>query len=44
MEAVTDYRNHLRSLELVDVDPVLGDRTAELARELAASAFGKRVC
>jgi len=44
MEAVADYRNHLRSFELVDVDPVLGDRTAELAREPAAAAFGKQVC
>jgi len=45
MEAVADYRDHLRSFELVGVNPVLDDhnRTAELAYELAASAFGKRV-
>jgi arginase len=45
MEAVADHRDHLRSFELVEVNPILDDhnRTAELACELAASAFGKRV-
>jgi len=45
MEAVAAHRDHLRSLELVEVNPILDDhnRTAELACELAASAFGKRV-
>jgi len=45
MEAVAGHRDHLRSLELVEVNPILDDhnRTAELACELAASAFGKRV-
>ncbi|WP_262176914.1 arginase [Haloarcula laminariae] len=45
MEAVADYRDQLRSFELVEVNPILDDhnRTAELACELAASAFGKRV-
>ncbi|MFB6154733.1 MAG: arginase [Haloferacaceae archaeon] len=35
----------LRSLELVEVNPILDDRneTAALATELAASAFGKRI-
>ena len=45
MESVAEYRDRLRSLELVEVNPILDDhnRTAELACELAASAFGKRV-
>ena len=45
MEAVADYHDRLRALELVEVNPILDDhnRTAELACELAASAFGKRV-
>jgi len=45
MESVARYRDQLRALELVEVNPVLDDhnRTAELACELAASAFGKRV-
>jgi arginase len=45
MECVAKRRNRLRSLELVEVNPILDDhnRTAELACELAASAFGKRV-
>ncbi|MDS0258440.1 arginase [Haloarcula sp. S1CR25-12] len=45
MEAVARYRDQLRSFELVEVNPILDDhnRTAELACELAASAFGKRV-
>ncbi len=45
MEAVAEHRDQLRSFELVEVNPILDDhnRTAELACELAASAFGKRV-
>jgi arginase len=45
MEHVAEYQNQLRSLELVEVNPILDDhnRTAELACELAASALGKRV-
>jgi len=45
MEYVADCRERLRSLELVEVNPILDDhnQTAELACELAASAFGKRV-
>ena len=45
MEAVAQYRDRLRAVELVEVNPILDDhnRTAELACELAASAFGKRV-
>jgi arginase len=45
MECVANRRNQLRSLELVEVNPILDDHnsTAELACELAASAFGKRV-
>jgi len=43
LEAVAD--RELRSLELVEVNPILDkqNRTAELAVELAASGFGKRV-
>ncbi len=38
-------RATVRSLELVEVNPILDDhnRTAELAFELAASALGKRI-
>lgn len=44
MEIVAD-QGTLRSLELVEVNPVLDERneTASLATELAASSFGKRV-
>ncbi|WP_336363298.1 arginase [Halalkalicoccus salilacus] len=44
MEIVASHGG-LRSLELVEVNPVLDERneTAALATELAASAFGKRV-
>jgi arginase len=44
MEIVAD-RGTLRSLELVEVNPVLDERneTASLATELAASALGKRI-
>ncbi|WP_338738061.1 arginase [Haloplanus salilacus] len=43
LERVADV--DLRSLELVEVNPILDDhnRTAELAVELAASALGKRI-
>jgi arginase len=45
MEAVASRGDALRSLELIEVNPVLdrANRTAELAVELAASAFGKRI-
>jgi len=45
MEAVARHRDQFRSFELVEVNPILDEhnRTAELACELAASAFGKRV-
>ena len=45
MEYIANRREQLRSLELVEVNPILDDhnRTAELACELAASALGKRV-
>ncbi|WP_435146191.1 arginase [Halobaculum sp. P14] len=44
MERVADA-DVLRSMELVEVNPVLDqhNETAELATELAASAFGKRI-
>jgi len=44
LEAVAK-RDCLRSMDVVEVNPVLDEhnRTAELAVELAASAFGKRV-
>lgn len=44
MESVADT-GALRSLDLVEVNPILDTRneTAELATELAASAFGKRI-
>ncbi|MBX0347283.1 MULTISPECIES: arginase [Haloarcula] len=45
MEYVAERRDQLRSMEMVEVNPILDDhnRTAELACELAASAFGKVV-
>ena len=45
MEYVANCHEALRSLELVEVNPILDEhnQTAELACELAASAFGKRV-
>jgi arginase len=45
MEYVAKRRETLRSLELVEVNPILDEhnQTAELACELAASVFGKRV-
>ncbi len=44
MEAVAE-RECLRSMDVVEVNPILDEhnRTAELAVELVASAFGKRV-
>jgi arginase len=43
MEMVAD--RELRSMELVEVNPILDDHnaTAELAVELAASALGRRI-
>ncbi|EMA10180.1 arginase [Haloarcula vallismortis] len=45
MEYVAEHHDQLRSMELVEVNPILDEhnRTAELACELVASAFGKRV-
>ena len=45
MEYVAEHHDRLRSMELVEVNPILDEhnRTAELACELVASAFGKRV-
>ncbi|GAA0451060.1 arginase [Halococcus dombrowskii] len=45
MELVADHDDALRSLEVVEVNPILDshNETAELATELAASALGKRV-
>ena len=45
MEYVARRRDQLRSIELVEVNPILDDnnQTAELAVELVASALGKRV-
>jgi len=45
MEYVANCHEALRSLELVEVNPIFDEhnQTAELACELAASAFGKRV-
>jgi len=45
MEYVAEHHDKLRSMELVEVNPILDEhnRTAELACELVASAFGKRV-
>ena len=42
---IVDEADSLRSMELVEVNPTLDqhNETAELATELAASAFGKRV-
>jgi arginase len=44
MEIVADHGG-LLSLEIVEVNPVLDERnrTAELAVELACSAFGKKI-
>ena len=44
LEAIAET-GALRSMELVEVNPILDEqnRTAELAVELAASAFGKRI-
>jgi len=44
METVAE-RDCLRSLDLVEVNPILDDRneTAALATELAASALGKQI-
>ena len=45
MEYVAHYADRIKSMELVEVNPILDDRnrTAELGCELLASAFGKRV-
>jgi len=45
MEQVAEIADQIRSMEVVEVNPILDDhnRTAELACELVASAFGKRV-
>jgi len=45
MEYVAEYHDQLRSMEMVEVNPILDEhnRTAELGCELVASAFGKRV-
>jgi arginase len=45
MELVAEHDDALRSLEVVEVNPILDshNETAELATELAASALGKRV-
>jgi arginase len=45
LELVADRADAVRSMELVEVNPILDDRneTAELATELAASALGKRI-
>jgi arginase len=45
MEQVAEIADQIRSMEVVEVNPILDDhnRTAELAVELLASAFGKRV-
>lgn len=44
MEMISDT-GHMTSLEIVEVNPILdtGNRTANLAVELAMSAFGKRI-
>ena len=44
MEMISDT-GRMTSLELVEVNPILdtGNRTANLAVELAMSAFGKRI-
>ncbi|WP_284010072.1 arginase [Haloarcula pelagica] len=45
MEYVADNRESLRSMEVVEVNPILDEhnQTAELACELVASAFGERI-
>jgi arginase len=45
MERVADLGEKLRTLEVVEVNPILDqhNRTAELAVELVASALGKRI-
>jgi arginase len=45
MEAVADRLDSVRSMEVVEVNPVLDkhNRTAELAVELVASALGKQI-
>jgi arginase len=45
MELVGERLPDLRSMEVVEVNPILDDhnRTAELSVELVASAFGKRI-
>jgi len=45
MERVGDRIDRVRSMEVVEVNPILDqhNRTAELAVELVASAFGKRI-
>ncbi|WP_336338255.1 arginase [Haloarcula brevis] len=45
MEYVAEHHDQLRSMEMVEVNPILDEhnRTAELGCELVASAFGKRV-
>ena len=45
MEYVGRRRDALRTLELVEVNPILDshNQTAELATELAASALGKKI-
>jgi len=45
MEYVAEHHDRLRSMEVVEVNPILDqhNKTAELACELVASAFGKRV-
>jgi arginase len=45
MESVAEHHDQLRSMEMVEVNPILDEhnRTAELGCELVASAFGKRV-
>jgi arginase len=45
MERVADRLDRVRSMEVVEVNPILDqhNRTAELAVELVASALGKRI-
>jgi arginase len=45
MERVADHLDRVRSMEVVEVTPILDrhNRTAELAVELIASALGKRI-
>jgi arginase len=44
MEILADH-DHLLSFEMVEVNPVIDEhnRTADLAVELACSAFGKKI-